>query len=137
MSLLRILSGDDKLRLKFLISSSEHGSPRSEPAPMSPLQSSAQLFSGGNNMDAMSTISDATYPPHNYPPISPPTRAIPPGATYCFRSSPITYDLLRLSGRDRRPGTSPAPDTSDSDTPIGWLAMAVKSTGMMREMLPE
>jgi len=82
--------GDDRMLptsfITSLISSSEHSSPRSGPAPMSPLQSSAQLFSGGNNMDAMSTISDATYPPHNYPPISPPTRAIPPGAMYLVSS---------------------------------------------------
>ena len=66
-----------------LISSSEHGSPRSNSATMSPLQNPAQLFSGGNNQDSMSLISDATYPPpHNYPPYSPPNRAIPPGAAY-------------------------------------------------------
>ena len=65
-----------------LISSSEHGSPRSNPAMMSPVQNSAQLFSGGNDQDAMSTSSDATYPPHNYPPTPSPNKAIPPGAAY-------------------------------------------------------
>ena len=65
-----------------LISSSEHGSPRSNPTMMSPVQNSAQLFSGGNDQDAMSSISDATYPPHNYPPTPSPNKAIPPGAAY-------------------------------------------------------
>jgi len=65
-----------------LISSSENGSPRSNLASMPPLQSSAQLFSGGNDLDATSSISDATYPPHNYPPLSPPNGAIPRGTAY-------------------------------------------------------
>ena len=65
-----------------LISSSEHGSPRSNPAMMTPVQNSAQLFSGGNDQDAISTSSDATYPPHNYPPTPSPNKAIPPGAAY-------------------------------------------------------
>lgn len=83
-------SNDDRMLptsfITSLISSSEQGSPRSNLASMSPLQSSAQLFSGGNNQDAMSSISDATYPPHNYPPISPPTKAMPPGAAYLVSS---------------------------------------------------
>lgn len=83
-----------------LISASEQGSPRSNPASMSPLQSSAQLFSGGINLDAMSSISDATYPPHNYPP---PHRTIPPGAAY-----------LESSGRSTKTN-SIATRTSDTD----------------------
>lgn len=73
-----------------LISSSEHGSPRSNTVPMSPPQSSAQLFSGGLNPDTMSSISDATYPPHNYPPSSSPNRVIPPGAAYLESSGRST-----------------------------------------------
>ena len=89
---------DDKMLptsfITSLISSSEHSSPRSNLAPMSPPQNPAQLFSGGNDQDAMSSISDATYPPHNYPPTSP-NRAIPPGAAYLEssgRSSKTTLD---------------------------------------------
>jgi len=75
---------DRMLPTSFITSliSSEHGSPRSNPAPMSPLQNSAQLFSGGNDRDATSSISDATYPPHNYPPTPSPNKVIPPGAAY-------------------------------------------------------
>lgn len=70
-----------------LISASEHGSPRSTSASMSPPQRPAQLFSGGNNLDAMSSISDATYPPHDYPPSH---RTIPPGAAYLESSGRST-----------------------------------------------
>ena len=83
-----------------LISASEHGSPRSNATSMSPPQSSAQLFSGGNNLDAMSSISDATYPPHNYPP---PHKFIPPGAAY-----------LESSGRSTKTN-SIGTRTSDAD----------------------
>ena len=69
-----------------LISSSEHGSPRSNLTTMSLPQNSAQLFSGGNDLDAMSLISDATYPPHNYPPVLSPIEAIPPGTAYFVSS---------------------------------------------------
>lgn len=83
-------SNDDRMLptsfITSLISSSEQGSPRSNLASVSPLQNSAQLFSGGNNQDAMSSISDTTYPPHNYPPVSPPTKAFPPGAAYLVSS---------------------------------------------------
>lgn len=83
-------SNDDRMLptsfITSLISSSEQGSPRSNLTRMSPPQSSAQLFSGGNNHDTMSLISDATYPPHNYPPLSPPTKAFPPGAAYLVSS---------------------------------------------------
>ena len=65
-----------------LISSSEHGSPRSNTTMMSPPPNPAQLFSGGNDHDAMSLTSDATYPPHNYPPLQSPNKGIPPGAAY-------------------------------------------------------
>ena len=87
-----------------LISSSEHGSPRSNPALMSPPQNSAQLFSGGKDLDAMSLMSDATYPPHNYPPVSPPTRAIPPGAAY-----------LVSSGRSSKTSSSVGALTADTE----------------------
>ena len=70
-----------------LISASDHGSPRSNTASMSPHQNPAQLFSGGNNLDTISSISDATYPPHNYPP---PHRTIPPGAAYLESSGRST-----------------------------------------------
>ncbi|KAF9650039.1 hypothetical protein BDM02DRAFT_3185730 [Thelephora ganbajun] len=86
-----------------LISSSEHGSPRSNPAPMSPPQSSAQLFSGGNNFDTTSSVSDATYPPCNYPPPSSPNMVIPPGAAY-----------LESSGRSSKTSSMGA-RTSDTD----------------------
>jgi hypothetical protein len=80
---------DDRLLptsfITSLISSSGHGSPNS-PTQMSPLQSSAQLFSGGINLDTISLISDTTYPPHNYPPVPSPTRAIPPGSAYLVTS---------------------------------------------------
>jgi len=65
-----------------LISTSDHGSPRSNPTPMPPLQNTVQLFSGRNNQDAMSSISEATYPPHNYPPVLPQSKAVPPGPAY-------------------------------------------------------
>lgn len=84
-----------------LISSSEHTSPRSNPFSMSLSPNSAQLFSGGKNPDMMSSISDATYPPHNYPPISSPNKAIPPGAAY-----------LESSGRSTK-ANSVATRTSD------------------------
>ena len=83
-----------------LISASDHGSPRSNPASISHPQSSAQLFSGGNNLDAMSSVSDATYPPHNYPP---PHKTIPPGAAY-----------LESSGRSTKTN-SIGTRTSDAD----------------------
>lgn len=70
-----------------LMSSSENGSLRSNPAPMPVPQSSAQLFSGGNDLDAASSISDATYPPHNYPPLSPPNGTIPQSAAYLESSN--------------------------------------------------
>ena len=51
----------------------------------------------------MSSISDATYPPHNYPPILSPNRAIPPGAAY-----------LESSGRSTKTN-SIGTRTSDAD----------------------
>ena len=93
-----------------LMSSSEHGSPRSNLSSMPPPQSSAQLFSGGNNPDSMSVMSDATYPPHNYPPVSSPTKAIPPGAAY-----------LESSGRSSRANSIGAMTTdTDYDKPSVW-----------------
>ena len=93
-----------------LISSSEHGSPRSNPATMSPLQNSAQLFSGGNDLDAMSSISDATYPPRNYHPLPSQSKVIPPGAAY-----------LESSGRSSKSSSFGA-QTADTelDKPSVW-----------------
>jgi hypothetical protein len=77
-----------------LISSSERGSLRSNPTTMSPFQNSAQLFSGGNDHDGASSISDATYPPHDYPPFPSPDKTTPPGAAY-----------LESSGRSSKTST--------------------------------
>ena len=102
-SCIDIYPNDDRMLpasfITSLISSSEHGSPRSNSEPTSPPQSSAQLFSGGNNLDTMSIFSDATYPPHNYPPVSPPTKDTPPGAAYLVSSgcSPKTSFVAALT----------------------------------------
>ena len=108
---------DDRLPASFITSLiSEHGSPRSNTASMSPPQTSAQLFSGGNNLDAMSALSDATYPVHNYPPTSQPSMGIPPGAAY-----------LESSGRSARSSKTSSVVARTSETGHGHAGHSVGS----------